>query len=416
MNDQDHRLPAWGPDDAPTSTPGGGLHVLLLPSSFPSVASPLAGLFAWNQARALRALGVRVGAVYPDRRSLRSLSLAACRGQHGQVSGAIEDGISTIRWQGWNVPHRVASGRLFRAVAHRLVDRYVRAHGRPDLIHAHGALWAGAAAAGVTGRLGLPYVVTEHSSAFLLDAVHGPEAAWARRAFARSELVIAVSRALADGLGPFVADPGSVRVVGNVVDTDFFGLPDVPRTLGGGARLLCIAQLQPAKGVDVLLRSFARAVGAHKAMVLEIGGGNRGWEPLRALAADLGIADRVAFLGPLTRAEVRDALWRADALVVPSHVETFGVVAAEALATGLPVIATRSGGPEDIIEDGLGRLVPVGDEVALAEAMTALDPPSEHRAELAERRRASIVPRFSPDAIGHRLVDVYQEVLRGPRP
>lgn len=386
-------------------------HVLLLPSSYPTVASPVAALFCRDQARAVVASGARVGVVYADRRSLRTLSPRALREQHGQTEMTVEGGVTTIRWFGWNLPHREASGHLFRSMAVRLVGRYIKRHGMPDLIHAHGAVWAGAAASQASERYGIPYVLTEHSSGYQLGEIRGEAAAWAGLAYRKAARVVAVSRSLSAAIAPFGATPEAVEVIGNVVDTDFFLIPERVRRPAGRTRFLCLAQLQPAKGVDLLLRSFARAVAGRDRATLEIGGGNRGWDELRTLAAELGIANRVTFLGQLSRDEVREALWRADALVVSSYVETFGVVLAEAMATGLPVITTRCGGAQDIVSEDLGQLVPVGDESALSQAMLAFDPVAELDPDRATQRRASIVERFSAPVIAERLTRLYGEVI-----
>ncbi len=390
---------------------GGRMHVLLLPSSYPTAASPVAALFCRDQAQALVRSGVRVGVVYPDRRSLRTLSPRAVLEQHGQIQTTIDGGATTMRWSGWNIPQREASGHLFRSMAVRLIGRYIERYGMPDLIHAHEAVWAGAAASQAAERYGLPYVLTEHSSGYVLGEIHGEAAAWAGLAYRKASRVIAVSRFLAASIAPFGAAPEAVEVIANVVDTDFFTLPDRPRRPSGRTRFLCLAQLQPAKGIDLLLRSFARAVAGRDWATLEIGGGNRGWEALKELATELGIAERVTFLGRLSRHEVRKALWRADVLVVSSYVETFGVVLGEALATGLPVITTRCGGPEDIVSEDLGRFVPVGDETAMTQALLEFDPVVELDPDRAERRRASIASRFSHAVIGQRLTHLYGDVI-----
>ena len=239
---------------------GGRMHVLLLPSSYPTAASPVAALFCRDQAQALVRSGVRVGVVYPDRRSLRTLSPRAVLEQHGQTQTTVDGGATLMRWSGWNIPQREASGHLFRSMAVRLIGRYIERYGMPDLIHAHEAVWAGAAASQAAERFGLPYVLTEHSSGYVLGEIHGEAAAWAGLAYRKASRVIAVSRFLAASIAPFGAAPEAVEVIANVVDTDFFTLPDRPRRPSGRTRFLCLAQLQPAKGIDLLLRSFARAV------------------------------------------------------------------------------------------------------------------------------------------------------------
>src|SRR5690606_9435676 len=105
----------------------------------------------------------------------------------------------------------------------------------------------------------------------------------------------------------------------------------------------------------------------------------------------------VTFLGKLSRGEVRMALSNCNAFVLPSRFETFGVVLVEALAMGVPVIATRCGGPEDIVTENTGVLVPVDDRQALAEALESvlLSPDKWDRDTIREDCRA----RFGAAAI-----------------
>lgn len=100
-------------------------------------------------------------------------------------------------------------------------------------------------------------------------------------------------------------------------------------------------------------------------------------------------------------------------MVISSHFETFGVVAAEALCSGVPVISTRCGGPECIVEEGDGLLVPVADPEALAEAMQALASAPERcqRKNIAQRAQQ----RFSGQAVAHALTAIYQDALSQPR-
>ena len=92
-------------------------------------------------------------------------------------------------------------------------------------------------------------------------------------------------------------------------------------------------------------------------------------EELEALSRKLGISDRVQFLGQLSKTEILEQIDDAHTLVIASRIETFGVVAIEAMARGRPVISTRCGGPEDIVDDLSGVLVPAGNADALAQAM-----------------------------------------------
>lgn len=391
-------------------------HVLLIPSWYPTAEDPLAGVFFREQALVLRAAGARVGVVYPEFRSLRRVRPRALRANRFQSSIANEDGIPVLRFHGWNVlPRSVTGGSLWGFVAARLAARYIHIHGRPDVIHAHAALWGGVAAAKVAAATGAPYLVTEHFSGYTEQAtgftpgkLTSGQLAAASRAFSGADRVIAVSSALARTLiESGLVHAAQVRVIPNLVHTDFFTLPQRDRPRDGTFRLLCVGNLERIKGQAVLLHAFKRAFGSDSGVALEFVGAGPDRAVLDTLAGELGIRDRVRFLGALQRAGVRDAMWRAHLLVHPSFIETFGVVLIEALATGLPVVATDCGGPRDVIVPAVGELTPIGDADALARALrTARE---SHYSPQAIRQYA--VDNFSAVRVARQLFDTYDALI-----
>jgi glycosyltransferase involved in cell wall biosynthesis len=169
-----------------------------------------------------------------------------------------------------------------------------------------------------------------------------------------------------------------------------------------------VALLTPKKGMDVLLRAFASAFRADPRVRLDIGGDGSEREALQAMVRELGLSDQVRFLGVLDRAQVLELIATADALVLPSRYETFGIVLIEALALGKPVIATRCGGPESIVREQDGLLVPTDDVAALAQALRRLhltawryDP---------HALRAGCRARYGEPAVVSRLLDAYQRL------
>jgi glycosyltransferase involved in cell wall biosynthesis len=304
--------------------------------------------------------------------------------------------------------------QAFVRQAQRLVRRYIKEFGRPDLIHAHAVKWGGVAAEAIADDLRLPFVVTEHSTAFPRGAVEPWEEVCFRQAFERADRVLAVSRALAESLARYM-DPARVEVVPNVVDTEFFSLPPAPRS-SPPFTFVVVAALRRKKGLDVLLRAFRAAFGESSEKVrLRIGGGGPLADELKNLSRSLGLEDRVAFLGRLSRQEVRREMWEANVAVLPSRVETFGVVVIEAMSTGLPVLATRCGGPEEIITEDTGWLVEPEDPQALAEGLrTALEGAS-YLGSSAERIRGHVCRRYSESAVANRLRNVYRAVVGSER-
>jgi glycosyltransferase involved in cell wall biosynthesis len=176
---------------------------------------------------------------------------------------------------------------------------------------------------------------------------------------------------------------------------------DVRRRLGAAGRfvLLLVANLIPEKGVDVALRALPHLPEDITLWVVGSGGEADG---LRELGRQLGVSGRVQFLGPQNHVE--PYMQGADCLVCPSRwAEAAGLVNLEALASGLPVLASRVGGIPEYVEDGVtGLLFPAGDAGQLADCVRRLHGDPEFRQTLARQARAAALKRFSA---GDRLED-----------
>ena len=290
----------------------------------------------------------------------------------------------------------------------REVDR-LRAAFPFDLIHAHFIYPDGAVAHHLSRRYGVPFVVTEHA----------PWTGWLdRRGVARaavpaaraSAAILAVSTSVEGTIRSYVGDGPRVEVVPVGVDGDTF-------CLGPGERvsdqILFVGFINYMKGVDVLLEAMRllRERGA-PGRVVGVGGGFyrntlRQEHELRGLARELGLDDRVTFIGRQPREEVARLMAESAVVVLPSRAESFGAVLVEALACGTPVVATHCGGPEDIVTEEVGELVPVGDPEALADALSrALGDRGRYGR---ERLRTYALERFSWDLIAGRIHELYLE-------
>lgn len=196
-----------------------------------------------------------------------------------------------------------------------------------------------------------------------------------------------------------------------------YGLPEDARWIGLGARL------QRYKGHEALVRAVAALPDSmgdvHAAL---IGGHLFGMEQdfgdeLRALARKLGVESRIHFTGFVPNEDLRGLVGNCELMVHPALDEDFGLIVAESQAMGIPVLAYASVGPAAILEDDVtGRLVPVGDQTALNQALADLlsDPARLRRMGLAGARR--IPGRFGAEFAGARLMSVYDAVLRGSDP
>ncbi len=210
-----------------------------------------------------------------------------------------------------------------------------------------------------------------------------------------------------------------VRVVPNGIDLDRFRDPPCPEAARaaldlppGAAVLGSVAMLRPEKNLESLLDAAARLRAAGRAVIVVLVGEGPEREALERRAARDDLAGAVRFLG--LRDDVPALLPAFDLFVLPSHpaVETQPVAALEAMAAGVPVVATRVGDLEALLEGGgAGALVPPGDPAALTEALAALLDSEGRRAALRERGRR-VAARRSLDASADALLDALGE---GPR-
>jgi glycosyltransferase involved in cell wall biosynthesis len=388
----------------------GGMHVLMIPSAYPTAVHPLTASFYADQAVGLRRAGARVGVVFPELRSLRTLNPRAFRANHLQVTIANEDGVDVVRWHGWNVPNAQARGWLFRRQVQNLSQIYFSRFGRPDILHAQNTLWGGVAAASLSEETHLPFVITEHSTLFRTGAISQRQSQPVRRALMQADRTLAVSASLASSVRRH-SGPKPIVVMPNMVDAGFFTLPARPRTREP-FRFLTVGHLIRRKGIDVLLRAFAGAFSERPSVSLWIGGDGPERAALQRLAYRLRLDDQVRFVGRVRREQVRELMWQCHALVISSRIETFGVVAIEAMATGMRVIATRCGGPEEVVDERLGFLVPPEDPIALRDAMhlcyeTRMSATTEQQEEV----RGYVAATYGAEAVSQRILAIYRDLV-----
>jgi colanic acid/amylovoran biosynthesis glycosyltransferase len=172
--------------------------------------------------------------------------------------------------------------------------------------------------------------------------------------------------------------------------------PAPPRQADKTTRLVSVGRLNAGKGYDVLLRAVKILVDQGRDVTLSVAGGGAEMENLNRLKTEMGLADRVRFLGSLPEDLVMAELRQSDLFVLATHAESFGVVYVEAMSLGLPVIGTDApGGSREVISDGEdGMLVPVNDPAAMAAAIAGLMDDPDRRRRLAQAGQHKAVEKF----------------------
>lgn len=394
------------------------MHIVIIPSErYGDADEPLAGIFQRDQAKALKRAGLTVGIVAALPRSLRHLRWKNLKSPRG-IERTDDDGIPVYLYQGWRwIPGRFPflPDRWYVSIGERVFSQYVRDHGLPDLVHAHNALWAGAIAAVLKRRWGVPYVLTEHSSAHLRGTIPSWRKQVVKRALADASACLVVSRALGAALEREYPEVASRwEWVPNLLDRMFeeYACLNKRHTTGASLfRFLSIGSLVPVKNHAGLLKAFAHAFNHDKTVQLRIGGDGPLRRQLEELSWRLGIAKQVVFLGQLTREQVLVEMQLCDAFVLPSYYETFSVVLIEALACGCPIVATACGGPDQIVTEENGLLVPPGDELALAEALKQM----RQKAKTYNREaiREKCLARFGEKTVVDQLLRIYSRIIGG---
>lgn len=284
-----------------------------------------------------------------------------------------------------------------------------------QVIHVHYAVpnaVAAQLARGIIGPAAPPLVVTLHGTDVTPVGASSAYRAVTRRALLDATLLTAPSQHLAgrtmEVFGPF-REP--VHVIPNFVDVDRFA-PRArdPDARGSASRspftAIHVSNFRPVKRAGDAVRAFAVLPAELPARLVMIGDGPER-PAVEALVRRLRLGERVRFLG--VRHDVARYLARADAAIVPSGAESFGLSALEAQAVGLPVVATRVGGLPDVVRDGeTGLLADVGDVQTLGTHLLCLARNPELRARLGAAGRQDAEDRFRPE----RALDAYEEILR----
>lgn len=336
----------------------------------------------------------------------------------GRVPGwtlveADEDGLPTLRLRYAEPPVPYAAFPFRLAGSVRALAQLRRGGFDPEVVHAHVFL-AGLPSLALSRRAGAALVVSEHWSRLRRGELSILARRTARSVYRRADLVCPASRDLArfiGGLGVGTA----IRTVPNSVDTDLFSPSARPRH-PGAPRLLTVGGLVPVKGHRLLLEAFERLRFDHGDARLDLVGDGPLRGALERHAGERGLAAAVTFHGQAPPERVAQMMREADVFVIASEFESAPHVLLEAMASGLPSVATDVGGVSEIVDEGSGVLVRPGDPVALAGALNSVlvRRSSFHPQRLAARARE----RYGRQAVASAWSEVYDEAIarRSTRP
>ena len=371
------------------------MKVVFLARWYPHKYDPMFGLFVQRHAEAA-ALHHDISVVYvhPDENAKNRYD----------IEREQENGVDTIRIYYRKQGPLSSAWRYFQACRKGL--KLAR---KADLFHVHVLTRMGFIAHWQKNLNGTPYIITEHWSRYLPGNEYN---GWLRKCFTkkivrRASMVTTASQVLAEAMQSHGLTNRRYELLPNVVDTTLFKpIPhhnEVPKIV----HVSCFED--KSKNIRGLLEALKLMKDREVAYQAVLIGEGMDLETMKQQAVHLGLTDHVRFTGLLQGQDLVNELATGDCFVLPSHYETGGIVLLEAMACGLPVVATKVGALPEIVNEQNGLLVPAGDTKALAEAMEQ----SCHTYNNydTETLRGQVVKRYSKEKVGKLLDEWYQQVV-----
>ena len=298
-----------------------------------------------------------------------------------------------------------------------------------ELVHSHYWL-SGIAGSELSTSWGIPHVTMFHTTALTKMLARTGEKEPEDRAEAErasmadaNAIIVSTEQERSDMARLYGTNPGKITVLPAGVDLELFrptAKADARRSLGLPDRnvVLSVGRVEPLKGFDILLTAMASLDERSDTTVVIVGGDEDSspeLERLRTLTQSLGLEDSVIFTHAVSQDRLSMYYNAADVFVLPSHYESFGLVALEAMACGVPVIASRVSGPRSFVKSGVtGYLIDRRCPEPFAQRLDML----LHNPMLREsmgRAARSHAEKLGWDMVGRRTLDVYDSLTFGPR-
>lgn len=372
--------------------------ILVVTRGYPQSHNKMLGLFEKDQAIALKNAGLEVAYAVVD---IRSCLKKRKFGFNHFFDNGLE--IFEMNYPLGPMPRRMIE--YFRKKALDNLYKYiVETFGRPDIVHAH-FLNYGVISIDLCKKEKLPLVLTEHSSYMNSEKLSASVYKRATKTYDFCSAIISVSDSLRKNIKKITGyDSYVIQNIANIGD-----YKEIVKADKDSFVFAASGQLIRRKGFDVLIEAFSILANKYDNVYLKIFGDGPERRKLKNIVKKKNICQCVEFYGEYEKKDICKLYSECDAFVLPSRKETFGVVYIEALAMGLPVIATRCGGPENFITERFGYIVEKDNVNELANAMMKI---------INEKERFNkydmqnyVKENFSADIIAKEIKKVYNIVL-----
>lgn len=349
------------------------LHIVIVPAWWPSPEQPTAGVFFQDYARAFADAGARVGVIYPDLVSLRYLPFRTRAPIVPRIeSESVRDDIPVIRIRGLHTAFRQPARQMnrFHRWLRRGLEAYRSLHGMPDVLHAMCSIPSGWACSALKGELKRPFLITEVFGPFASQMTPRTGEQFVREAMAAADAVVVPSALARDDVRA-TGITREILVFGNCVDARFMDVePPALRPKRDRVRALYVGRLTIEKGIrDLLDAALLMPDEAARHVEWHLVGEGPLAPEIKSRFQEAGRGELLRLHGPLPRDGVVEQMRAADLFVFPSHSDTFGLVVAEALSVGLPIVVADGTGSTEFVQEHNGVLVENGNPESLCDGV-----------------------------------------------
>lgn len=398
------------------------MNVFIIPSWYPTDESPVVGIFIKEQALSMsnqfHTINIGISLWGSNRHDLliqkkdHIKNLFKVLNFPGQSESELSENCIEYFTPAFTWTRSILNGNIEKIIESNIsnLKRFEARFGAVNLIHAHVGHPAGYIAAELSRKYNIPYIITEHMSPFPMADYkldNGNLHSLLKRAYSRSKANIGVSHFQLKQMGRFAL--GNLELIPNMVNGHLFTVKEKKKA--NPFNFLSIGRLEDQKGFDLLLKSLnhLKEIG-YSDVKLRIGGSGKLTNRLLKLCNKLHLDNDVTWLGELGRNDVIKEMQGSNAFVLASRHESFGLVLAEALACGKPIISTDCGGPVDIVSNKNGLLAKLNDFKDLSIQMANLiENYSSYNPMVI---RDEFEQKFSSEIVGKKLFDLYQKTIQ----
>ena len=391
------------------------MNILIVPSWYPDKENTnwgygqINGSFFLEQAHELNKI-VNTQIVYIKVHSLRKMKLNNLF-NFFSISWGLENGIRTFRLNTFNFLPGSAAGLLLQyKIISFFVFRFLnfsKKFNLPDVVHCHGSFFGGAVGIYASKFFKKKLIFTEHSRQ-LTNYLLPKEVNYYKSLLKNSSKVIALSNDFKNYFREsYAINNNKIEVIPNMIPRIFIDNNHKVFQKNKAFTFIFIGMLIDLKKPLDIINAFSKINQSEIGSQLKIIGVGNQSSICKELVNKLSLDDRVSFFGTLSRENTLKEIAKSHCLCSVSTTESFGMSILEALSLGLPVVATKSGGPQDLINKRNGLLVDIGDIDGIADAMTYTR--NNYNNFNSEYIRDDALNRFHPNVVSNKLISIYQK-------